>query len=194
MLECREDVPAGTARKGEGIGTRPHINTRHGQQLGPSLRGPGPPPAWPRRCTSGHCKDTRKHWAQIITSTLNTINNLGLLYADQGKLDEAEKMYQRALEGYEKALGPDHTSTLNTINNLGLLYADQGKLDEAEKMYQRALQGYEKALGPDHTSTLHGQQLGPSLHRPGQAGRGREDVPAGTARKEKAWGQTTHQH
>src|ERR1700722_12378908 len=37
--------------------------------------------------------------------------SLGFLYADQGKLDEAEMMYQRALHGYEKALGPDHTST-----------------------------------------------------------------------------------
>src|SRR5207237_2476848 len=80
------------------------------------------------------------------TSTLDTVNNLGLLYKSQGKLDEAEKMYQLALQGYEKALGPDHTSTLMTVNNLGLLYADQGKLDDAEKMYQRALQGYEKAV------------------------------------------------
>ena len=82
-------------------------------------------------------------------------HSLGNLYADQGKLGEAEKMYVRALQGYEKALGPDHTSTLHTVNNLGLLYSDQGKLAEAEKMYVRALQGYEKALGPDHTSTLN---------------------------------------
>ncbi|KAJ5773565.1 hypothetical protein N7457_008461 [Penicillium paradoxum] len=88
------------------------------------------------------------------TSTLNTVNNLGLLYSDQGKLKEAEEMYQRALAGDEKALGPDHTSTLDTVNNLGLLYSDQGKLKEAEEMYQRALAGDEKALGPDHTSTL----------------------------------------
>ncbi|KAN0087098.1 hypothetical protein V8E54_000786 [Elaphomyces granulatus] len=80
--------------------------------------------------------------------------SLGLLYADQGKLDEAEKMYQRTLQGYERARGPDHASTLNTVNNLGNLYRSQGKLDEAEKMYQRALQGKEKAWGPDHTSTL----------------------------------------
>jgi hypothetical protein len=52
------------------------------------------------------------------TSTLNTVNNLGLLYRDQGKLAEAEKMYLRGLAGYEKALGPDHTSTLNTVCNL----------------------------------------------------------------------------
>ncbi|RYP59310.1 hypothetical protein DL770_010237 [Monosporascus sp. CRB-9-2] len=78
----------------------------------------------------------------------------GVLYSDQGKLKEAEEMYQRALQGCEKALGPDHTSTLTTVNNLGLLYNKQGKLKKAEEMYQRALQGKEKALGPDHTSTL----------------------------------------
>src|SRR6267378_5826558 len=49
---------------------------------------------------------------------------LGLLYADQGKLDEAEKMYQRALQGYEKGL--DHTSALETVNRLGNLYSSQG--------------------------------------------------------------------
>ncbi|KAJ5908501.1 hypothetical protein N7495_001183 [Penicillium taxi] len=76
------------------------------------------------------------------------------LLQDQIQLTTAEKMYMRALAGYEKALGSDHTSTLLTVNNLGLLYSDQGKLDEAEQMYMRALAGYEKALGPDHTWTL----------------------------------------
>src|SRR5436305_13708416 len=46
--------------------------------------------------------------------------NLGLLYTDQGKLAEAEQMYQQALQGDEKAWGPEHTSTLNTVNNLGI--------------------------------------------------------------------------
>ncbi|PQE18242.1 hypothetical protein CJF30_00010966 [Rutstroemia sp. NJR-2017a BBW] len=81
-------------------------------------------------------------------------HKLGNLYRDQGKLVEAEKMYLRALEGKEKALGKDHISTLGTVNNLGLLYSNQGKLAEAEKMYLRALGGREKALGPDHISTL----------------------------------------
>ncbi|CAG8982451.1 hypothetical protein HYALB_00013982 [Hymenoscyphus albidus] len=82
-------------------------------------------------------------------------SQLAMIFGDQDKLVEAEQMYQRALQGYKKALGPDHTSTLNTVNNLGNLYSDQGKLVEAEQMYQRALQGKEKALGPDHTSTLN---------------------------------------
>ncbi|SLM34669.1 beta transducin-like protein het-e4s [Lasallia pustulata] len=67
---------------------------------------------------------------------------------------EAEAMYRRALEGYEKAWGPEHPSTLDTVNNLGLFYANQGKMAEAEAMYRRALEGYEKAWGPEHPSTM----------------------------------------
>ena len=116
------------------------------------------------------------------------LHSLGDLYAEQGKLDDAEKMYQRALQGKEKVWGPDHTSTLDIVINSGILYKSQGKLDEAEKMYQRALQGKEKAWGSDHIHTGHGQQLGRSLRGPGQAGRGQGDVPAGTARMREGMG------
>ncbi|PVH67512.1 HET-domain-containing protein [Cadophora sp. DSE1049] len=101
-----------------------------------------------------HTSTLSTAWGPDHTSTLSTVNNLGLLYADQGKLAEAEQMYQRALQGKEKAWGSEHTSTLDTVHNLGILYKNQGKLVEAEQMYQRALQGYEKAWGPEHTSTL----------------------------------------
>jgi len=69
-----------------------------------------------------------------------------------GGARRGEKMYQRALQGYEKAWGPGHTSILITVNNLGNLYADQGKLDEAEEMYRRALQSYENTYNLEHTS------------------------------------------
>ncbi|KAI1325812.1 hypothetical protein F5Y16DRAFT_422491 [Xylariaceae sp. FL0255] len=80
--------------------------------------------------------------------------NLGRLYRNQEKLKEAEKMYQRALRGFEKTLGPTHTLALDTVHNLGLLYSDQENLKQAEEMYQWALRGYEKALRPNHMSTL----------------------------------------
>ena len=66
---------------------------------------------------------------------------------------EAEAMYLRALQGFEKAWGAEHTSTLDTVNKLGTLYADQGKMAEAEAMYLRALQGYENVMGADHPRT-----------------------------------------
>ena len=48
---------------------------------------------------------------------------------------EAEEMYVRALAGYEKALGPEHTSTLRTVNNLETIYKGQCKLKEAEEIH-----------------------------------------------------------
>ena len=55
-------------------------------------------------------------------STLNTINKLGNLYREQRKLVDAEKLYQRALQGYEKALDPEIIShqlpALNTAYNV----------------------------------------------------------------------------
>jgi len=74
---------------------------------------------------------------------------LGYLFSRHGRMKAAEKMYVRALEGKEKAWGPDHTSTLDTVYNLGNLYWKQGKMEEAEKTYLRALGGYEKAVGPE---------------------------------------------
>ena len=69
------------------------------------------------------------------------LHRLGKLYVDQGKLDTAEKMYPRALQGYEKAWDPSTHQYSITVNHLGNLYKGQGKLDAAEKMYQQALQG-----------------------------------------------------
>ncbi|KAI9759277.1 MAG: hypothetical protein M1840_003498 [Geoglossum simile] len=89
-----------------------------------------------------------------ISSLRDSAFTFASLYKSHCRYQDAEVMYQQALTGYEKALGPEHTSTLGTVGNLGILYSDQGKLTEAEAMYQRALTGYEKALGPEHTSTL----------------------------------------
>lgn len=85
---------------------------------------------------------------------LKAIGQLGNLYSHQGKLAEAEKIYEWVLQGYEEAVGPKHTSTLKTVNNLGNICVKQGRLAEAEKMYKQALQGKEEALGSKHTSTL----------------------------------------
>ncbi len=37
-------------------------------------------------------------------------------------------MFRRALKGYKKAWGPEHTSTLDTVNNLCNLYENQGTM------------------------------------------------------------------
>lgn len=77
-------------------------------------------------------------------------------------------MYQWALQGREKALGPEHTSTLSTVNNLGILYSKQGKLAEAEGLFTRALEGYQHAEG-DHEAVIeHLQEQLEALRIDGQ--------------------------
>ncbi|KAF1816463.1 hypothetical protein P152DRAFT_125308 [Eremomyces bilateralis CBS 781.70] len=86
------------------------------------------------------------------TSTLGTVNCLGTLYANQGKLKEAEEMYIRALQGYEEALDsetlPRYRPALNTISNLGDIFATKGEVHKAKTMYTRALTGFQVLLGP----------------------------------------------
>jgi tetratricopeptide (TPR) repeat protein len=79
---------------------------------------------------------------------------LGVLWKNQGRLDEAEKLLKQALKGKEELLGMEHMSTLITVDNLGILYKNQGRLSDAEEMHARALGSKEKTLGPDHPSTL----------------------------------------
>ena len=85
------------------------------------------------------------------------IHRLGYLYADQGKLDEAEKMYERALVGYEKALGSEQVATyipaLNTMQNLALLLSSVGRPRESRDLYTRAQAGVEIVFG--HASSRY---------------------------------------
>src|SRR5437764_1434350 len=63
-------------------------------------------------------------------------------------------MHRRALEGYEKVLGPEHPDTLTSVSKLGSVLESQGKYEKAEVIHRRALEGYEKVLGPEHPHTL----------------------------------------
>jgi tetratricopeptide (TPR) repeat protein len=73
---------------------------------------------------------------------------------NQSKLAKAEELLKRALQGYERSLGPEQTSTLEVIAALGHLHMIQRKPDEAEELLKRSLQGYESSLGPEHPLTL----------------------------------------
>ena len=168
--------------------------------LGSAVPRAADPNSWVegRRLLS-HCNQLSKHAKEFSKISygrnvedklvLDSYHNLGCLYSNQGKLQAAEAMYQRALEGNEKACGPDHTSTLDTVNNLGLLYSHQGKLQAAEAMYQRALEGFEKACGPDHTSTLDTvNNLGLLYSHQGKLQAAEAMYQRALEGKEKAWG------
>lgn len=60
-------------------------------------------------------------------------------------------LYERALKGYEKELGPNHPETLDILQNMAALFQVQGKYEDALPLYERVLKGYQKELGPTPT-------------------------------------------
>jgi len=56
-------------------------------------------------------------------SSLTSVSNLAWLLEVQGKHEELEQMYQRAVEGSDKLLGMEHPDTLIGVNNLTLVTA-----------------------------------------------------------------------
>ena len=51
-------------------------------------------------------------------STLSTVGNLGNLYLKQGKMEQAEQFYMRALRGYESTLGLHHLKKFEVEQDL----------------------------------------------------------------------------
>jgi tetratricopeptide (TPR) repeat protein len=78
------------------------------------------------------------------------MNNLALVYEDQGRYDEAETLYIKVLEIRRRVLGEGHPNTPDSMNNLGNLYRKQGRYEEAEQLYIKTLEIYRRVLGEEH--------------------------------------------
>jgi tetratricopeptide (TPR) repeat protein len=66
-----------------------------------------------------------------------TLNDLGIVYQSQGKLEEAIALYQQSL-AIKQQLG-DRAGEGTTLNNLGSIYQSQGKWEEAVLLYKESL-------------------------------------------------------
>ncbi|KAF7659429.1 hypothetical protein LDENG_00298090 [Lucifuga dentata] len=76
------------------------------------------------------------------------LNNLALLCQNQGKYQEVEWHYERALHIYQSKLGPDDANVAKTKNNLASCYLKQGKYRQAEALYKEILtRAHEKEFG-----------------------------------------------
>jgi len=62
------------------------------------------------------------------------MNNLALIYSNQGKYGESEQLQLKVFNLCKKVLGLEHLKTLSSISNLATLYHIQGKHKEAENL------------------------------------------------------------
>ena len=110
------------------------------------------------------------------------MNNLAVLYQDQGQFAKAEPLFVKALEVGRRVLGEEHPDTLIAMNNLAdavLARQETGALGPLVR--GGAEDGLETKLGPDHPDTLVAMaNLGVNYR---DAGR----LPEGTALLEQAW-------
>jgi CHAT domain-containing protein/tetratricopeptide (TPR) repeat protein len=70
-----------------------------------------------------------------------SINNLALLYQNQGEISEAKSLYIEALEIRRRLfLNHEHNDLATSINNLAALYELQGEVSAAKALYIEALE------------------------------------------------------
>ena len=67
------------------------------------------------------------------SDTLESKNDLALLYKEQDRYEEAEKLLLEAVEGKRLKLGDGHPHTLESWHNLIELYEAWGKPEKAEE-------------------------------------------------------------
>jgi tetratricopeptide (TPR) repeat protein len=77
-----------------------------------------------------------------------SLNGLGELYRRQGRHEDAERMFVRALDVKEAGLGRDHPDVAVTLTNLGLVYMAEDRHEEAALILERALAIQETRLSP----------------------------------------------
>uniref|UniRef100_A0A3B3QM67 Kinesin light chain n=1 Tax=Paramormyrops kingsleyae TaxID=1676925 RepID=A0A3B3QM67_9TELE len=101
------------------------------------------------------------------------LNNLALLCQNQGKYQEVEHYYCRALKIYECRLGPDDPNVAKTKNNLASCYLKQGKYKEAEILYKEILtRAHEKEFG-----SVDGESVPSTYLFTGFQGKHRDNTP-----------------
>jgi len=66
--------------------------------------------------------------------TAQSLNNLAILYHNQGKDEQAEPLYQRALAIYERMLGPEHPYTKATQKSYAELLQKMGRGTETAEL------------------------------------------------------------
>lgn len=84
------------------------------------------------------------------TALGRALYNLGIVYAQVGRYDDAEAVYKDGIDVWTRAYGEAHSEVAKMELALATLYRRQRRSTEAEAGLLRALDISVKALGPDH--------------------------------------------
>lgn len=97
---------------------------------------------------SGHDAEAEKLYKEVIdikrkagsqTSLAITLTNLGNLYGEMRRIEEAKQLYTEALNLDEKAFGKDHKEVAQDLFNLGALLYHHNYNKEAIEYFEKSL-------------------------------------------------------
>ncbi len=77
-------------------------------------------------------------------------NNLGTIYMDQGKIDEAEAFFISSAQGFKELYGTLNPDYASTMNNLASVYKTRNELGKALNLYMKVLDLDKVIYGQDH--------------------------------------------
>ncbi len=83
----------------------------------------------------------------------SALNDLALVYQDQGRMDEALVLQLEAVETFRRIYGEEHQGTAVAKFNVAVLYSQQGRYVEAETIFLEALATLRSVYGDKHPTT-----------------------------------------
>jgi tetratricopeptide (TPR) repeat protein len=86
------------------------------------------------------------------------VANLGVLYFNEGRMEEATRYMREAVEMRRKSLPRDHPDLMNDEYNYASALEQNGQAAAAEPIFRELLASYQRVLGPQHIDTLMAQQ------------------------------------
>ena len=84
---------------------------------------------------------------------ISSLTYLGLVYHDQGRIGDAEALFEITLARLEKSLGRNNPAFASNLLLLANAYRDQKRYAEAESLIAYSKDTLEQTLGPDHPET-----------------------------------------
>ncbi len=93
------------------------------------------------------------------------IASLGELLLDQRRPAEARALFEEALTGQKRVLGPERDETAVTMIDLADTARLQGRIDKARKLALEADAINRRIFGPEHSQTLYGLTVLASIAR-----------------------------
>ena len=87
-----------------------------------------------------------------------TLNNMAMVYTEQGKYEQALEAYSKSLDIKIKLVGQDSPDVADTKYNMAILHKKRGESKVAKQLWLECQAIYAKVFGADHSKTAGAAQ------------------------------------